>query len=170
MGIDEPELVARSMNGDGEAYRSLVDRYKNPVYRHCFYIMRDEDSAEDMAQEAFIAAYRQLHRYDHGKGTFKAWLFTIATRRCLSELRRTQPVPLEDEDNVVSPLRTDQAALENEIHAAVLRLRPTYRTVISLHYWHGYSYEEIACAMNVPIGSVRSWLHRAKQQLKEALL
>ncbi len=170
MSNDETELIARIVNGDTEAYRTVVDHYTATLYRHCFYIMRDEDTAEDMAQEAFIQAYRHLSKYDPEKGSLKSWLLTIATRRCLSELRRNRAVRLMDDDIVISPLRTEQYAKEQEVHDAVLRLKPKYRTVVTLHYWHGYSYAEIAAAMEVPIGSVRGWLYRAKQQLKEALL
>lgn len=170
MSIDEPELIAHILDGDTEAYRTLVDRHKDALFRHCFYIMRDEDLAEDMAQEAFVRAYEQLARFDAAKGSFKTWLTTIATRLCLQYLRRDRTVSLDYQDMLESrhPSPT-QDAVDQELHDAVLQLKPQYRTVVSLHYWHGYSYEEIATAMDVPIGSVRGWLHRAKKQLKEAL-
>jgi RNA polymerase sigma-70 factor (ECF subfamily) len=170
MGNDDLGHIAHILDGDHEAFRALVDRYKDNVYRHCFYITRDEDVAEDMTQETFIRAFRHLRRYDAQKGSFKTWLYTIATRVCLEHLRKVKPLPLEDEDIVVSQnAATDQLAKDNEVHDAVLRLKPQYRTVVALHYWHGYSYEEIAQCMDVPIGSVRGWLYRAKKQLKEAL-
>jgi RNA polymerase sigma-70 factor, ECF subfamily len=170
MSTDEPELIAHILDGDTEAYRELVDRHKNALFRHCFYIMRDEDLAEDMAQEAFVRAYEQLTRFDAAKGSFKTWLTTIATRLCLQYLRRDRTVPLDYQDLLESRHPTPiQDAVDQELHDAVLRLKPQYRTVISLHYWQGYSYEDIAVAMDVPVGSVRGWLHRAKKQLKEAL-
>lgn len=170
MGTDEPELIARILDGDTECYRTLVDGHKNAVFRHCFFIVGDEDIAEDMAQEAFIKAYQYLSRFDAAKGSYKTWLTTIATRQCLQYLRRHRSVGLEREELLESTQPTpDQHAIDQELHDAVLRLAPRYRTVISLHYWHGYSYEQIAQAMDVPIGSVRGWLHRAKKQLKEAL-
>lgn len=170
MGTDEAELIAHILGGDREQYRVLVDRHKDSLYRHCFYIMHDEDAAEDMAQEAFIRAFRYLSRYDTKKASFKTWLYTIATRLCLAELRKTHPLPLEDQDTLVSAMASPRQLAENlELYEAVVQLKPNYRTVIILHYWHGYSYEDIATYMQAPIGSVRGWLHRAKKQLKEAL-
>ena len=170
MSNDDNELIAHIMNGDQEQYSTLIDRYKQSIYRHCFYIIRDEDGAEDVAQEAFIKAYTHLGRYDAGKASFKTWLYTIATRECLSYLRRQKSMPLEDDIEVVGDTApTDQLAKDDELHQAVMRLQPKYRTVISLYYWHNYPYEEIAKVMDVPVGSVRGWLHRAKKELKEAL-
>lgn len=170
MDIDEPRLIANILSGDKDDYRHLVDRYKNDVYRHCFYILRDEDTAEDMAQEAFIKAYKYLPRYDATKASFKTWLFTISTRECLSNLRRSKHLPLENEEVAISThTPVDQQAKELEVYEAVRRLRPKYRTVIVLHYWQGYSYEKIAETMNVPIGTIRGWIFRAKKELKEAL-
>lgn len=170
MGSDETEQIARILDGDHEAFRQLIDRHKDKLYRHCFYIVRDEDVAEDMAQETFIRAFRYLRRFDVRKGSFQTWLFTIATRLCLAHLRKQHALPLTEEDSIVSThAEPEQSARDQEMHDAVLRLQPKYRTVISLHYWHGYSYEEIAAYMEAPIGSVRGWLHRAKKQLKEAL-
>jgi len=170
MSTDEPGLIARIMNGEQDSYRILVDRYKNDMYRHCYFIVHDEDIAEDMAQEAFIKAYLHLGRFDYRKASFKTWLYTIATRECLTYLRRSQPLHLEEDDLVPSTLApTDQLAKDSELYNAVMQLAPKYRTVISLYYWHNYPYTDIAKAMDVPVGSVRGWLHRAKQQLKEAL-
>jgi RNA polymerase sigma-70 factor, ECF subfamily len=170
MSNDEIELIAHIVNGNQEQYCVLVDRYKNDVYRHCFFIVHDEDIAEDMAQEAFIKAYLYLRRFDPTKASFKTWLFTIATRECLSHLRRHQPLHLEEDDLIPSTLApTDQLAKDSELYTAVMNLEPKYRTVISLYYWHNYPYVDIAKAMDAPVGSVRGWLHRAKQQLKEAL-
>jgi RNA polymerase sigma-70 factor, ECF subfamily len=170
MNIDEKELIAHILGGNQEDYRILIDRHKDQVYRHCFYIVHDEDTAEDMAQEAFIKAFTHLARYDAAKASFKTWVFTIATRECLSHLRRSKPVALEDDETVQSDTAgTEQLARDHEVYEAVMHLKPKYRTVISLHYWHGYSYEEIANAMAAPIGSVRGWIFRAKKELKEAL-
>ena len=170
MSNDEIELIALIVNGDNAAYRSIVDRYKDNIYRHCFYILRDEDLAEDMAQETFIRAYNKLTSFDANKASFKTWLYTIATRQCLQEMRKHTALPLLDDAVIVSTYPSpEEQAMHREIYAAVQKLQPTYRIAVMLHYWHGYSYEDIALYMNVPIGTVRSWLHRAKQVLKEVL-
>ena len=170
MESTETELIAHILDGDHDAYRVLVNRHKDGLYRHCFYITHDEDVAEDIAQDTLIRAYAHLKKYDAERANFKTWLFVIATRLCLSELRRQKPLPLLEEDYVLSTYATPEQIAENrELYEAVLRLKPRYRTVVTLHYWHDYSYQQIADAMNAPIGSVRGWLSRAKQQLKEAL-
>jgi RNA polymerase sigma-70 factor (ECF subfamily) len=169
MSIDEQELIAQIVSGDQELYSTLIDRYKDALYRHCFYIVRDEDVAEDMAQEAFIKAFVHLSKYDAAKASYKTWVFTIATRECMTYLRRNKPLPLQGEELLTSNQPADQMAKEREVYDAVMRLQPKFRTVITLHYWHGYSYEEIAKAMDAPIGSVRGWLFRAKKELKEVL-
>lgn len=168
---NEQELIARIMGGESELFGELIDRYKTGLYYHCFAMLRSEDTAEDITQEAFIQAYRQLKKYNHAY-RFSTWLYKIATHRALDYLRRKQPVRLEQDmlDGLVSTLPpTDRRVVHRELHEAVARLAPKYRTAISLHYWHGKSYEEIALIMNAPMGSVKGWLARAKQQLKEAL-
>jgi len=170
MSTDETELIVRILDGDGSEYRTLVDRYKQAIYRHCFYILRDEDDADDAAQEAFIRAYRHLKRFDPDLASFKTWLFTIGTRECLQMLRKRRALPLLNEDTLESTLvPTDQTMRDQELRDAVLALSAKYRAVVMLYYWHGESYEAIATELHVPIGTVRGWLHRAKQQLKEAL-
>ena len=168
---NEQELIARIVGGEGELYGELIDRYKTGLYYHCFAIVRDEDRAEDVAQEAFIQAYRQLAKYDSAY-RFSTWLYKIATHKAIDALRTKQTVPLDDEtlDSIASNLPpTERQAIHRELHDAVAALPDKYRTVISLHYWQGKSYEEIAVIMDAPEGSVKGWLYRAKQQLKEAL-
>jgi RNA polymerase sigma-70 factor, ECF subfamily len=168
---NEQELIARIMSGEGELFGELIDRYKTGLYYHCFAILRDEDAAEDVAQEAFIQAYRQLRRYD-SKHRFSTWLYKIATHKAIDALRKNRTVPLDADfaETLPSTLPpTDRRVVYRELHDAVAELSPQYRSVVSLHYWQGKSYEEIAAIMNAPAGTVKGWLHRAKQQLKEAL-
>jgi RNA polymerase sigma-70 factor (ECF subfamily) len=170
MNIDENGLIAQILDGDTEHFSALIDRHKESIYRHCFYIVHDEDVAEDMAQQAFIKAYTHLRKFNGDKAGFRTWLSAIATRECLTHLRRRKTLPLENDDAAPSTLAdTDQLARDRELHDAVMRLEPKYRTVISLYYWHGYQYADIARAMDAPVGSVRGWIHRAKKLLKEAL-
>ncbi len=170
MDNDDIEQIARILDGSPEDFRPLVDRHKHQLYRHCFYIVRDEDAAEDMAQETFITAYHKLGSYNPTKGSFKTWLFTIATRKCLDHLRRRRTLPLEDALTLPSSLPSPlQKAEDHELWVAVGQLKSNYQTVISLYYGQGYSYEEISQVMQAPTSSIRSWLHRAKKQLKEVL-
>jgi RNA polymerase sigma-70 factor (ECF subfamily) len=170
MGNDETELIARILGGTSDDFRILVDRHKDQVYRHCFYIIHDEDIAEDMAQDAFIRAYTKLKMFDARKGSYKTWQLTIATRICLEHLRRERALPLEGQETLASTLTSPHGDAEaGELHEAVRKLKPKHRTAISMYYWQGYSYEDIATYMDAPIGSVRAWIHRAKKELKEVL-
>lgn len=169
---EETELIARSLNGDSQAYAELVDRYKNAVYYHCFAIVRDEDIAEDIAQETFINAYYKLKQYNQNY-RLATWLFRISTNHCLSYLRKhRKELPLEQ--TLVETIATKQPlphteALYNELHSAVHRLRPDYRAVISLYYWQGQDYAAIAQIMDAPLNTVRVWLKRAKEELRKEL-
>jgi len=169
---DEPELIASSLDGDQLAYAELIDRYKNALYHHCFVIVHSEEVAKDITQETFIAAYYKLASYnpEYRLGT---WLFKIATNKALNYLQKAKREITNSEaiiDSVISTDPTPQARAEDaELHACVERLHPKYRAVISLYYWHGKSYQEIANIVGVPEGTVKGWMHRAKSQLRKDL-
>lgn len=171
MKHNELELVARSMDGDEDAYAILIDRYKKGLYRHCFKFTHDEDDAEDIALDAFVEAYVHLDRYD-SRFRFSTWLYKIATNLALMHLRKRRDVLMDEDelDRIASDLpSTEDMALRNELRKAVKELPLRYRTVVAMHYWEGKSYGEIARYMGTSVGSVKGWMHRAKQQLKEIL-
>ncbi len=168
---NEAELIAQSLNGDAEAYAELVDRYKNAVYYHCFAIVRDEDIAEDIAQETFINAYYKLKQYN-SNFRLATWLFRISTNKCLTYLKKhSKEVALEAEMLATASQEPSphHRALHSELHTAVQMLRPTYRAVISLYYWQGLDYAATAVVMDAPVNSVRVWLKRAKEELRKEL-
>ena len=169
---DEAELIARSLDGDGEAYAKVIDRYKNAVYRHCFAIVRDEDVAEDIAQETFINAYYKLKQYNSDY-RLATWLFKISTNKCLTYLKQgRKEVALEGAlaASIASREPVPHTVAEySELHDAVQALRPQYRAVISLYYWQGQDYATIASVLDAPINSVRVWLKRAKEELGKEL-
>ncbi|HSX07122.1 MAG TPA: sigma-70 family RNA polymerase sigma factor [Candidatus Saccharimonadia bacterium] len=171
MKQDELELIARSMDGDEDAYTILVNRYKHGLYHHCFKIVHDEDAAEDIALDAFVEAFVHLDRYD-ARFRFSTWLYKIATNLALMQLRKRQDVRMDEDelDRVAGDLPgNEQFALYRELHEAVDKLPMRYRTVVSMHYWQGKSYYEIASSMGTTVGSVKGWMSRAKKQLKEVL-
>jgi RNA polymerase sigma-70 factor (ECF subfamily) len=168
----DQELIAHSLDGDHQAYAQLVDRYKTALYRHCFAIVRSEDVAEDIAQEAFITAYYRLRLYDQ-RYRFSTWLFKIATNLALNWLKRaSREIQVDDATlaRIVStaPLPEEQAA-HSELRQLVSKLQPNYRAVISLYYWQGLSYQEVAVVLGAPIGTVKVWMRRAKQALQKEL-
>lgn len=166
------ELIAQSMNGDQVAYAELIHRYKNALYRHCFAIVRDENIAEDIAQDTFVTAYYKLATYNIAY-KFSTWLFKIGTHKALNYLKKhakEQPMYESLQEKIVSKLPSpERKALHAELESAVDRLRPKYRIAIRLHYWEGMKYEEVAAALSVSEGTVKSWLSRAKTQLRKEL-
>lgn len=172
MENNEQELINQTIRGNTDAYTELVNRYKNAVYRHCFAMVRDEDVAEDVAQDTFIAAYYHLKSYNP-KYSLATWLFKIGTNKCLDHLRK-QAKFIADSDDVIANFASThdgpvQNAISAELHDAVKRLKPNYQAVISLHYWQGLDYSDTALAMNAPVNSVRVWLKRAKEDLRKEL-
>ena len=171
MKQNEQELIAQILDGDEEAFGTLIDRYKEGLYRHCFRFVHDEDDAEDIAHEAFIEAFIHLDRYDL-KFRFSTWLYKIATNLALMRLRKRRDVRMDEDelDRVLSELpAAEDVVYFRELHDAVDGLPLQYRTVISMHYWQGKSYREIAVYMGASLGTVKSWMSRAKKQLKEVL-
>lgn len=171
--ITESELIALTLDGDSNAYAEIVNRYKNAVYYHCFAIVRDEDIAEDIAQETFITAFYKLNKYNN-KYKLATWLFKISTNKCLNSLKKTSK-ELKADDKLLEQIRSEKSgphalALEDELHTAVHNLQPKYRAVISLYYWHGLDYQAVASAMGSPVNSVRVWLKRAKEELRKELV
>lgn len=171
MKHDDQQLIEQVLDGNDASYGALIDRYKEGLYRHCFRFVRDEHEAEDLTQQAFIEAFIHLHTYN-SQYTFSTWLYKIATNLALMQLRKRHAVYLDEDelDRIVSNLPSiEEIVLRKELHDAVDALPLRYRTVISMHYWHGKSYAEIAMSMGTTVGSIKGWMHRAKQQLKEKL-
>ena len=169
---DEAELIAQSLNGNHDAYACLIDRYKNALYHHCFAIVRSEGAAEDIAQDTFITAYYKLASYN-AEYRLSTWLFKIATNKALNHLKKSAREVAADDTLIATIMSAHsgplEQAIDNELHAAVQKLQPKYRAVISLYYWHGLNYQDIARALCVPSGSVKGWMSRAKAQLRKEL-
>lgn len=171
--MDEKKIIKQILDGDIENYRLLLERYQKGLVRHCFTMVNDYDLANDLTQEACIKAYLQLKQYKEDY-RFSTWLYKIATNLCLDFLKKRRHVSLDDIPEPVSNFPSPQEkAIKNEsaseLHQAVKKLSLKYQTVISLYYWQDQTYEEIAEIMQIPIGTVRTWLKRAKEQLKEEL-
>ncbi len=174
MDIEESELINRSLSGDIETYCVLIDRYKHALYRHCFSLVRSEDLAEDIAQETFIASYYALKKFDPQKGKLSTWLFKIATNKALTALKKEAALIVADDDLISSIVSQQpeppEQMLHHELHAAVKRLRPKYRAIVSLYYWQGLSYKDIAAILDSPEGSIKVWMKRAKQELRKEII
>jgi len=170
---DEHWLISQSLNENHQAYAELVNRYKDALYRHSFAIVRDEDVAEDITQDSFITAYYKLSQYNPAY-KFSTWLFKLATNKALNWLKKTAREVAVDDELIARIARTQpnpaQSAEMTELHAAVDKLQPKYRAIISLYYWQGLTYSDIAATLNTPEGSIKGWMYRAKAELKKGLL
>ena len=184
MPSEDREVVQRALAGSESAFREIVLRYQRSVHRLLLRMVRDPSLAEDLAQEVFLKAFRALKTFDPER-KFSSWLFKIAHNTAIDQLRRKQlaTVPLEspDEDkpdllallpdqNGESPDRAlDRQNLAQAIQAAVGRLRVEYREVVILRFQQDLSYEEIAEITELPLGTVKTHLHRARKAMARHL-
>ena len=186
--LPDADVVALAQRGREDAFRELVRRYERPVFSLVFRMVRDTATAEDLAQDAFIKVLSHLDKYNP-EFKFSSWLFKIANNVAIDFLRRRQldtisidgsphaqtasdieatsfDVDSQDE----SPLeRLEAKELGSAIERAIAQLRPEYRSCILLRHVEGRSYEEIAATLDLPLGTVKTYIHRARHQLREAL-
>ena len=179
----DKELIARVLAGDQGAYAVLVERHSDLVYAIVSRIVLNEADAADVAQEAFVRAYHALVRF-RGDSKFSSWLYRIAVNRSLTHLKRTKRraavldpttgARAEVEASLGAPPDSpDEAVLKDErrvmVRAAVSQLPPRYRAVVTLFYLEEKSYREVAEILGIPMGTLKTHLHRARALLKEAL-
>jgi RNA polymerase sigma-70 factor (ECF subfamily) len=186
--LPDADVVALAQQGREVAYRELVRRYERPVFSLVYHMVRDRELAEDLAQDTFIKVLQNIDRY-RPEFKFSSWLFKIANNVAIDFLRKRQldtvsmdgsphagtaaeveATSFELADSAESPL--DELAsreLGAIIEQAIAQLRPEYRNCIMLRHVEGRSYEEIAATLDLPLGTVKTYIHRARHQLREAL-
>lgn len=169
---EDAVLVRRSQSGDRDAFSELVRRHQNLVYNVAYRYMRDAAQAEDMAQEAFLKAFRLLKGF-RGDCSFTTWMYRVTSSVCLTELNRRKrrgEVTLSDETSkhagATNP-KPEEADLKEQIRRCVTYLSDRYATIITLYYLNGSSYDEIAQVMDVPLGTLKTWMFRARKQLRQ---
>jgi RNA polymerase sigma-70 factor (ECF subfamily) len=164
-------LVRGCLGNDAGAIRALVDRFQTPVYGLCVRMLGNRHDAEDVVQEVFLRVFRSLKGWDAGR-PLQPWVMGIAINRCRTWLsqRARRPEPVDYlQDTLAGPVADDSTELVREIQAALGELRWEYRTVFILFHEQGQPYEEIALAMERPVGTIKTWLHRARLEMLDRL-
>jgi RNA polymerase sigma-70 factor, ECF subfamily len=177
MEFDERELIERCRSGDDTAFAELVDRYKDLVYGLIYRMVHDRGLADDLAQDVFLKVHRGIP-YFRGEARLSTWIFRIVQNVCTqSRSSRRAEVSLDAATDGEGPPRqvgsVDGAfgAIEDRdrLDKALARLPPNYRMLVVAHYLRGVQYEALAEALDLPLGTVKTHLYRAKRRLRELL-
>lgn len=184
----DADAIRRCLAGERDAFGELVERWQDRIYGAIYRVVWDAETARDLAQETFIKAYTKLSSFQGG-AAFSTWLYSIAINQARSELRRRSAAknkpplsldamrgsgedareydPADDAPGAVEGIATREHC--EMLRGEIERLDPSYREVIVMREFQGLSYEEIAEIVDVPVGTVRSRLHRARRDLRERL-
>ena len=171
----EAQLIARCQQGDEQAFRELVDRYRHLVYALVARSAAERTRVQDIAQEVFLRIHRGLP-YFRGEAKLTTWIFRIVVNLLAQESaarRQEREVPLDDAAHAREPRANDRTLpdleLRDRLEKAMARLPPAYRVLVAGHYLEGVTYEDLAEALDMPLGTVKTHLHRAKKQLRALL-
>ena len=184
----DQQIVVWAQDGQEIAFRELVRRYQRPVFSLIYRMVRDRETAEDLAQETFIKVLNAIDSY-RPEHKFSSWIFKIANNAAIDHLRRRDPdlLSLDGAPDAVSAERQEATALQvraggespldelearelgSHIESAIARLRPEYRACIMLRHVEGRAYEEIAAILDLPLGTVKTYIHRARGELRDML-
>ena len=175
---DELAWVFQAQQGNDEAFTRLVEEYQTHVYNLCYRMLGEPEAAEDAAQETFLRAYQNIHRYDRSR-SFATWLLSIGAHYCIDRLRRRKlPVFSMDQENeegttfeipdASSPDPEGESVKREDrdrLHGLLKELDETDRAAVIMRYWYDYSEVEIAESLNLTVSAVKSRLHRARRAL-----
>lgn len=167
---EEDRRISQARAGDSEAIEWLLDRYRDRVVRLAAHVLRRPGEAEDVAQEAFVKAFRNLDAYS-GDGSFYSWLYRIVVRNCIERQRRfwwSKEQSIEAVSLAYEPDESALTAAENRLLAESLldRLKPPMRAMLVLRELEGLEYTEIAQILQIPVGRVKWRLHAARAQFE----
>ena len=186
--LPDADVVKHAQRGRESAFRELVRRYERPVFSLVYRMVRDRELAEDLSQDAFVKVLNHIDRYSP-EFKFSSWLFKIANNVAIDHLRRRKLDTISIDGSPYATNPTDakstalnlpieqESALEElvarelgtEIEQAIGTLRPEYRACIMLRHVEGRSYEEIAATLDLPLGTVKTYIHRARHELRQIL-
>ena len=174
--FDEHALVERCRTGDDAAFTELVDRYKDLVFAMVYRMARDRTRADDLAQDVFLKIYRGLP-YFRGEARLSTWIYRIVANVCSQERSRRAPDVSLEPARPGAP-RIDRGGpdaafgdleLRDRLDKAIAQLPDNYRMLIAAHYLDGIQYEALAETLGVPLGTIKTHLHRAKRRLRELM-
>lgn len=176
--------IAQVLKGDRNAYGEVVELYKDKVFQLCYRMLGNRHEAEDIAQEAFIRAYVNIHSFNLNK-KFSSWIYRIATNLCIDRIRKKKPdyfldaeVPGTEGLTMYSQIASDSALPEDELESLELqetvqkeisKLPDKYRSVIVLKYIEELSLNEISEILDLPLGTVKTRIHRGREALRQQL-
>ena len=186
--LPDADVVVLAQQGREPAFRELIRRYERPVFSLIYRMVRDNTVAEDLAQDTFIKVLNHLDKY-RPEFKFSSWLFKIANNVAIDHLRKRQlnTISIDGSPHAMTAAEADASSFELAdqaespldelasrelgaiIEQAIGSLRPEYRNCIMLRHVEGRSYEEIAATLDLPLGTVKTYIHRARHQLREAL-
>src|SRR6266571_2519211 len=172
--VNERELVERCRSGDEHAFQELVDSYKNLVFALIARTVQNRSRAEDLAQEVFLRIHRGLP-YFRGEARLSTWIYRIVANVCVQEAGRPAAVSLDGDRSAHSAATSapdrqfGDLELKDRLEKAIARLPANYRLLVAAHYLEGVRYEDLAEALQLPLGTVKTQLYRAKQQLRRLL-
>ena len=163
------ELVKKAKRGNAEAFSTLVQRHQHIVYNLAYRYMRDSNLAEDMAQEAFLKGFRLLKGF-RGDCSFSTWMYRVTSSVCLTEIARRKKrgeVQLDaHHGGVYEDGKAEARDSADVIRRCVTQLPERYATIITMYYLQEMPYAEIAAAMAIPIGTLKTWMFRARKELR----
>ncbi len=177
---NEQTLIQRAQKGDHAAFAALVDEHQRFVYNLALRAVNDENEALDLTQETFVRAWTALPNF-RGQSQFRTWLYRIATNLCYNRLPNLRRSLADFGDDVLPDIPESDSAPTNParefesnetrtyLHHAINGLDANYKLLISLRYQDELSYDEIASLLNLPLGTVKTGLFRAKEKLRIAL-
>ena len=186
--LPDADVAALAKEGRDAAFRELIRRYERPVFTIIYRMVRDREVAEDLAQDTFVKVLNHIDRY-RPEFKFSSWLFKIANNLTIDHLRKRQldTVSIDGSPHAASAAEAEATSLDVQsrgespldemearelgtaIEQAIARLRPEYRACIVLRHVEGRSYEEIAATLDLPLGTVKTYIHRARHELRDML-
>jgi RNA polymerase sigma-70 factor (ECF subfamily) len=183
--VDDRELVRRTLDGDPRAFAVLVERYQRGLYNLAWRMVRDRETARDLTQDIFVRVHRSLNKYDPVY-PFTSWIYRVGSNLCIDWIRKRKldtvsldaPVSVGDgetvtreiEDPTMDPARdAERSERGTRVAAALAKLPPNHRLVLELRHQRELSYDEIALALDVPLGTVKARIHRAREAFRKIL-